>query len=64
MNTKFRYRVNYSTSLALIEILDKIYDNLDDGKIVCGAYLDLQKAFNTVSHDILLAKLVNEGVME
>ena len=59
---QFGFRVNYSTSLALIEVLDKIYDNLDDGKIVCGVYLDLQKAFDTVSHDILLAKLINYGV--
>jgi Reverse transcriptase (RNA-dependent DNA polymerase) len=59
---QFGFRVNYSTSLALIEVLDKIYDHLDDGKMVCGVHLDLQKAFYTVSHDILLAKLVIHGV--
>jgi Reverse transcriptase (RNA-dependent DNA polymerase) len=59
---QFGFRVNYATSLALIEICDKIYDNLEDGKIVCGVYFDLQKAFDAMSHDILLAKLVNNGV--
>jgi hypothetical protein len=35
---------------------------LDDGKIVCGVYLDLQKAFDTVNHDILLVKLSGYSV--
>ena len=59
---QFGFRANYSTSLALIEVLDRIYDGLDNGNTVCGVYLDLQKAFDTVSHDILLAKLSHYGV--
>ena len=27
---------------------------LDNGNFACGAFIDLQKAFNTTSHDILL----------
>ena len=42
--------------------MDDIYQQLDSGNIVIGIYLDLQKAFDTVDHSILLAKLYIYGV--
>jgi len=61
---KFQYgfRKNHSTTLALIEIIDTIYKSLDSQNYVLGLYLDLQKAFDTVNHDILLHKLYNYGI--
>ena len=52
-NLQFRFRQEYSTSHALINITENIRKALDDGNIGCGVFVDLQKAFDTVDHQIL-----------
>ena len=59
---QFGFRENHSTSHALIDVVEYIYKSLDDNKFVFGVYIDLKKAFDTVDHDILLAKLEHYGI--
>ena len=59
---QFGFRKNNSTSYALMEITEKIKENIDSGKFGCGIFIDLRKAFDTVNHDILLKKLEHYGV--
>ena len=59
---QFGFRKDYSTTLALIEIVDNIIKDLQDGKYVAGLYIDFSKAFDTVDHDILLYKLNHYGI--
>jgi len=59
---QFGFRRYHSTTLALIDVVDQIYQHLDNRDMVLGIYLDLQKAFDTVNHNILLAKLANFGI--
>jgi retron-type reverse transcriptase len=59
---QFGFRKGHSTALAILEVVDNIYQNLDKGNVCSGVYLDLQKAFDTANHEILLGKLYNYGI--
>ena len=54
---QFGFRKSHSTSHAIITLVHKVPRALDTGKFVVGLYLDIQKAFDAVSHYILLEKL-------
>ena len=61
-NLQFGFRKNHSTTHALIYLTENIRKALDENSYCSGVFVDLQKAFDTVDHNILLYKLNHYGV--
>ena len=59
---QFSFRGGYSTNHAIISITEHIRNLLDSGEFVCGIFIDLEKAFDTVHHDILCDKVKYYGL--
>lgn len=59
---QFGFRKNHSTNHALVSIVEQIRKNLDNKLYTCGVFIDLEKAFDTVNHEILLKKLEHYGI--
>jgi len=56
------FRSNHSTATALINITNRMLKAMDESKFTSLVLLDFAKAFDTVNHDLLIAKLQAIGV--
>lgn len=59
---QFGFRSGLSTTKALNSGIQYVISSLDKGEQTVGLFLDLQKAFDTIDHSILLDKLDHYGV--
>ena len=59
---QYGFRAKYSTELALNELVDRIYSQLDEKKIPIAIFMDLSKAFDTIDHEILITKMEHYGI--
>ena len=48
--------------MALITLMDKLANAVENGEYVIGILLDFSQAFDTVNHHILLEKLEHYGI--
>ena len=61
---QYGFRKKYSTNHALISIVEQIKNNLDNKTFSCGVFVDLEKAFDTVNHKVLIKKLNHYGIRD
>ena len=59
---QFGFRQRLSTQQAIITLVNKITSSIDSGDLMIGMFLDLKKAFDTVTHSILIQKMHAYGI--
>ena len=59
---QFGFRKNHSTEYPAIKLVDHISNKMESGKTPVTLFINLSKAFDTLSFDILLQKLNYYGI--
>ena len=59
---QFGFQENHSIDHALVSLTEAVRTTLDNKRLGCGIFIDLQKAFETVNHRILLSKFEHYGI--
>lgn len=59
---QYGFRVKRSTELAIFKVITYIIENVDKNEKVAGLYFDLSKAFDTISHHLMLERLGGYGI--
>ena len=54
---QFGFQENHSIDHALVCLTEAVRNTLDNKRLGCGIFIDLQKAFDTVNHRLLLSEL-------
>ena len=60
--SQFGFRRQRSTIQAVMDHLEFVYNNLDEGNTVISIFMDFAKAFDCLEHSILLKKLEYYGI--
>ena len=59
---QFGFRENHSTELQLLRMTEELHNSFDSKDTSVGVFLDIQRAFDTVWHEGLVAKLFKYNI--
>jgi len=59
---QFGFRKQHSTTLAINALMNRFHESIENNDIMLGLFIDLSRAFDTISHKILLNKLYCYGI--
>ena len=59
---QYGFRDKHSTQHAIVDFVNTIQSNMDKQPGTRGIFIDLEKAFDTVDHSVLLNKLYHYGI--
>ena len=59
---QYGFQKGKSTTLAVLDMCEKIVNSFENKKYACNVFLDFAKAFDTVNHHILVSKLEYYGI--
>ena len=61
-DNQYGFRKSHSTALAPLHLYGTLANAIDNKEYTMGVFIDLSKAFDTINHEILLAKMQHYGI--
>lgn len=62
ISNQYGFRAKHSTYMAVLDFYDKVSKAIENKLVSVGVFIDLQKAFDSLNHDILISKLEHYGI--